>query len=365
MIPRVAVDCMGGDHGVRVTLPAIERFLERRPEAGVIAVGQPEALAERLLALQQRFGEERLRLQPASQVVAMDEPPASALKNKKDSSMRRAVELVRDGEAIAAVSAGNTGALMAISRFVLKTLAGIDRPAIATVLPTRVSRVWVLDLGANVDCTAEHLLQFGLMGAALVRAVEGIEQPRVGLLNIGEEAIKGNQVVREAAEFLAASPLNFIGNVEDIYAGVADVVVCDGFVGNVALKTTEGLANMLATFLREEFRRNWLTRLMGIAAYPVLQRFKKRVDPRRYNGAVLVGLRGAVVKSHGGVDEYAFGWAIERAWEAGQHRLVERVAEEIARVAPAGPNGAAAGNNGSGETQAPGAAVATAGEVQA
>ena len=330
MTAALAVDCLGGDHGLAVTLPAIEAFLNRHPDACVVAVATPEVEAE----VRQRFAcfGKRLSFVAASQVVAMDELPQSALRNKRDSTMRRAIELVRDGTAVAAVSAGNTGALMAIARFVLKTLPGIDRPAIATILPTRTGRVWVLDLGANVDCTAEHLLQFGVMGAALVRAVDGVEAPRVGLLNIGEEAIKGNQVVREAAEFLAASPLAFVGNIENIYAGEADVVVCDGFVGNVALKTTEGLAQMLAAFLREEFTRTWWTRLAALLAYPVLRRFKERVDPRRYNGAVLVGLRGAVVKSHGGVDAYAFGWALDRAWEVGCHRLVDRVAEQLAAM---------------------------------
>jgi len=331
MSPALAVDCMGGDHGVSVTLPAVASFLSRRTDARAIAVGLPEQVAPEVERLAARFGD-RIAFVAASQVVAMDEAPQSALRMKRDSSMRRAIELVRDGEAVAAVSAGNTGALMAIARFVLKTLPGIDRPAIATVLPARKGRVWVLDLGANVDCTAEHLLQFGVMGAALVRAVEGVAEPRVGILNIGEEAIKGNQVVREASEFLAASPLNFVGNVEDIYAGHADVVVCDGFVGNVALKTTEGLAQMLAAFLREEFTRTWWTQVAAVVASPVLKRFKDRVDPRRYNGAVLVGLRGAVVKSHGGVDAYAFGWALERAWEAGTHRLVDRVAEQLAAL---------------------------------
>ncbi|HCO77105.1 MAG: phosphate acyltransferase PlsX [Hydrogenophilus thermoluteolus] len=339
MNSALAVDCMGGDRGVSVTIPAIETFLTNNTVARVIAVGMPDRLAPEVERLARRFPD-RITLEPASQVVAMDELPQSALRTKRDSSMRRAIELVRDGRAVAAVSAGNTGALMAIARFVLKTLPGIDRPAIATVLPARTGRVWVLDLGANVDCTAEHLLQFGVMGAALVRAVEGVSEPRVGLLNIGEEAIKGNQVVREAAEFLAASPLNFVGNVEDIYAGTADVVVCDGFVGNVALKTTEGLAQMLATFLREEFSRAWWTKLAAMVALPVLRRFKDRVDPRRYNGAVLVGLRGAVVKSHGGVDAYAFGWALERAWEAGTHRLVDRVAEQLAAL-----NGVCAAEN--------------------
>lgn len=329
----LAVDCMGGDHGPQVTLPAIEAFLRRRSAISVLAVGQPAAIEAEVARLRRDFGG-RIELVPASQVVEMDEAPTSAMRNKKDSSLRVAIEQIKAGRAQAVVSDGNTGALMSIARFVLKTLPGIDRPAIATVLPARGSRVWVLDLGANVDCTAEHLRQFGIMGSLLVSAVEQVERPRVGLLNIGTEDIKGNQVVRDAAALLRATDLNFVGNVEDIYSGQADVVVCDGFVGNVALKTTEGLAQMLALILREEFNRTLLTRLMGLAAYPVLKHFKARVDPRRYNGAVLVGLRGVVVKSHGGADAYAFGQALDRATEAAAHRLVERIEQKMAGAWP-------------------------------
>jgi len=220
---------------------------------------------------------------------------------------------------------------MAISRFVLKTLSGIDRPAIATVLPTRKGQTYVLDLGANVDCLPEHLLQFGIMGAMLVSAVEHLDRPTVGLLNIGEEAIKGNEVVKRAGELLKASGLNFYGNVEgdDIYKGTTDVVVCDGFVGNVALKTSEGLAQMLAAFLREEFSRNLLSKAMAIVALPALKRFKRRVDHRRYNGAALLGLRGVVVKSHGSADAFAFEQAIHRAAEAASNRLIERITERM------------------------------------
>jgi glycerol-3-phosphate acyltransferase PlsX len=270
-------------------------------------------------------------LQAASEVVMMDDPPAIAMRTKKDSSMRVAVDLVKSGRAQAAVSAGNTGALMAISRFVLKTLPGIDRPAIASVLPTRKGQTYVLDLGANVDCLPEHLLQFGVMGAMLVSAVEHVDRPTVGLLNIGEEAIKGNDVVKRAAELLKASGLNFYGNVEgdDIYKGTTDVVVCDGFVGNVALKTSEGLAQMLATFLREEFSRGLLSKAMAIVAMPALKRFKRRVDHRRYNGAALLGLRGVVVKSHGSADIFAFEQAIHRAAEAASNRLIERISERM------------------------------------
>ena len=239
------------------------------------------------------------------EVVGMDESPALAMRNKKDSSMRVAVDLVKSGEAQAAVSAGNTGALMAISRFVLKTLPGIDRPAICSTLPTLRGQTHVLDLGANVDCSPEHLLQFGIMGAMLVAAVEHNERPSVGLLNIGEEEIKGNETVKQAGELLRKSGLNFYGNVEgnDIYKGTVDVVVCDGFVGNVALKTSEGLAQMMATFLREQFSRNWLTKLAAVFAMSALKGFKHKLDSRRYNGAALLGLRGVVVKSLGAAEK--------------------------------------------------------------
>lgn len=322
---------MGGDHGPSVTVPAAAAFLRADPHASVILVGRPEALEALARPLQTEFGD-RVRIQTASEVVAMDEPPANALRSKKDSSMRVAINLVKSGEAQAAVSAGNTGALMAISRFVLKTLPGIDRPAIATILPTARGRCYVLDLGANVDCTAEHLMQFGIMGAMLVSAVEHIERPSVGLLNIGEEEIKGNEVVKEAAELLRRSDLNFYGNVEgtDIYRGTTDVVVCDGFVGNVALKTSEGLATMLAGFLREEFGRNWLTKLGAVVAMPALSRFKKRVDHRNYNGASLLGLRGVVVKSHGSADTFAFERAIWRAAEEARNALIDRIGERMA-----------------------------------
>jgi len=327
----LAIDCMGGDHGPSVTVPAACAFLARDAVAHVILVGDPSAI-EPLLANADPAVRHRIRIQHASQVVGMDEAPALALRNKKDSSMRVAIDMVKSGEAQAAVSAGNTGALMAISRFVLKTLPGIDRPAIATILPSLRGHTYVLDLGANVDCTAEHLLQFGIMGAMLVSAVEHKERPSVGLLNIGEEAIKGNEVVKQAAELLRGSGLNFFGNVEgnDIYKGTTDVVVCDGFVGNVALKTSEGLAQMLATFLREEFNRNIFTKIMALVALPALKRFKRRVDHRHYNGAALLGLRGVVVKSHGSADAFAFEQAIVRTAEAAGNRLIERISNRMA-----------------------------------
>ena len=262
----------------------------------------------------------------------MDESPALAMRNKKDSSMRVAINLVKAGEAGACVSAGNTGALMATARFVLKMLPGIERPAIASELPTIKGRTFVLDLGANVDCTAEHLLQFGIMGAMLVSALDQCDAPSVGLLNIGEEEIKGNEVVKQAAELLRHSGLNFYGNIEgdDIYKGTTDVVVCDGFVGNVALKTSEGLAKMIGTMLREEFNRNLVTKIAGLIALPVLKAFKKRVDPRRYNGATLLGLRGVVVKSHGGADRYAFEHAIRQAAREVRNDVQRRITEKMA-----------------------------------
>lgn len=330
----IAIDCMGGDFGPSVTLPAAFHFLQRDPGVALIMVGLPEVEAA-VAKEKSRFGG-RLRFQAASEVVDMDESPAIAMRSKKDSSMRVAIDLVKAGEAQAAVSAGNTGALMAISRFVLKMLPGIDRPAIASILPNMKGFTYVLDLGANVDCEPQHLLQFGIMGAMLVAAVEHKEFPSVGLLNIGEEDIKGNDVVKQAGELLRESGLNFYGNVEgdDIYKGTTDVVVCDGFVGNVLLKTSEGLARMLATFLREEFSRNLLTRLAALFAMPALNAFKKRVDPGRYNGASLLGLRGIIVKSHGSADDFAFGKALERAAEEARYRLVERISERMAQREP-------------------------------
>lgn len=329
----VAIDCMGGDHGPHVTVPAALEFLGREQNAAVILVGREDQINHELKHYANAFGP-RLAVRHASEVVTMDEAPASALRSKKDSSLRVAVDLVKSGEAQACVSAGNTGALMAISRFVLKTLPGIDRPAIATVLPTLKGRVYVLDLGANVDCTAEHLLQFGIMGSELVTAVEHKQKPKVGLLNIGEEDIKGNEVVKAAAVLLRASDLNFLGNVEgdDIYKGKTDVVVCDGFVGNVALKTSEGLVQMLGTYLREEFNRNLLTKAAGLVAMPVINAFKKRVDHRRYNGASLLGLKGIVVKSHGAADIYAFGFALQRALEEVRSGMLAHIGERMAHI---------------------------------
>ena len=327
----IAIDCMGGDHGPHVTVPAALAVIAEREDANLILVGLREAIETELSARDARPGT-RLRIHHASEVVAMDEPVASALRNKRDSSMRVALNLVKTGEAQACVSAGNTGALMAISRFVLKMLPGIERPPIATLLPTMRGHVTVLDLGANVDCSPHDLVQFGVMGATLVAAMEHKERPSVGLLNIGEEDIKGNETVKRAAELLRSSGLNFHGNVEgdDIYKGTTDVVVCDGFVGNVALKTSEGLAQMLAGFLREEFERNVLTKAAALIALPVLNAFKRRFDHRRYNGATLLGLRGVVIKSHGSADVVAFEHAIRRGIDAVQSGVLRRISERVA-----------------------------------
>lgn len=329
----LAVDCMGGDHGPSVTLPACKNFLDQHPEAHVLLVGLKEELSG--------FSHPRARWVAATEVVSMDDPLEVALRKKKDSSMRVAIQQVKDGAAQGAVSAGNTGALMAISRYLLKTLDGIDRPAIAAQLPNAAGgATTVLDLGANVDCTAEHLLQFAVMGSALVSVLQGKESPVVGLLNIGEEVIKGNEVIKKAGELLRTAAkngdLNFFGNVEgnDIFKGHVDIVVCDGFVGNVALKTSEGLAGMINGFLKAEFSRNPLTKLAAIASYSVLKALKNKVDHRRYNGAALLGLRGMVFKSHGSADVVAFGNALNRAYDAARNNLLDRVQARIAHAAP-------------------------------
>lgn len=324
----IAVDCMGGDHGPEVTVPAALNFLASHPDARLLLVGRLDVLEPFLSG--HRFAD-RLSVLHASEIVGMDESPALALRNKKDSSMRVAINQVKEGEAHACVSAGNTGALMAISRFVLKMLPGIDRPAICSILPTLNGHIHVLDLGANVDCSAEHLLQFGVMGSMLVSAVEHKPRPTIGLLNIGEEDIKGNEVVKQASELLRRSGLNFVGNVEGdgIYLGDVDVIVCDGFVGNVALKTSEGLAKMIGILIREAFSRTLLTRLAALVALPVLAHFKRRVDPRRYNGAVLLGLKGISVKSHGSADITSFSNAIARAYDAAANDLISKTAEQL------------------------------------
>jgi phosphate acyltransferase len=325
---------MGGDHGPHVTVPAALDFRRAQADVELILVGLGTAI-EAELAKHGAAPGTGLRVRHASQQVAMDEPPVQALRFKKDSSMRVAINLVKSGEAHACVSAGNTGALMAISRFVLKTLPAIDRPAIASGVPnSNGGYTYILDLGANVDCTPEQLMQFGVMGAMLVTAVEHKERPSVGLLNIGIEDIKGNDTVKQAAELLRASGLNFHGNVEadDIYKGTVDVVVCDGFVGNSVLKASEGVAKMIAGFLRQEFSRSPLRKLSALIAMPVLNALRARMDPGNYNGASLLGLKGIVIKSHGSADRYAFGQALRRAAEEVRNDVVRRITERMAGV---------------------------------
>lgn len=326
----IAIDGMGGDHGIGVTVPAVVAYLKKHPEDQIVLVGLQDAILPELK--KNGFSDSpRLRIHHATEVVGMDESPQSAMRNKKDSSMRVAINMVKNGEAAACVSAGNTGALMATARYVLKTLPGIDRPAIASFLPTSKGQVCMLDLGANVDCTAEHLLQFALMGSTLVSALEHKPNPTVGLLNIGSEDIKGNEVVKQAGELLQSSDLNFYGNVEgdDIFKGTTDVVVCDGFVGNVALKTAEGVAKMLGGALKEGFGRNFFSKLGALVSLPVLKAFKNRFDHRSYNGASFLGLKGIVVKSHGSADSYAFCCAIERAAEEARGGMLAHISEHI------------------------------------
>lgn len=305
---------MGGDHGPQVVIPAAISTLQRHADVELILVGD-ESIISAELAKHKHVDMQRLKIHHASQIVGMDEPPSSALRGKKDSSMRVAINLVKDGQAAACVSAGNTGALMATARFVLKTLPGIERPAIVTALPTMRGHTYVLDLGANVDSSAEHLLQFAVMGSVLAELVDGKTKPTVGLLNVGAEEIKGNERVKEAARLLAKTDLNYYGFVEGdgLYHGDVDVLVCDGFVGNVALKASEGVAHMIRHYLREAFSRNILTKIAGIIASPVLKMFSKELDPRAFNGANLIGLQGIVIKSHGGADAFAFASAINIA----------------------------------------------------
>ena len=327
----IALDAMGGDSGTVVVVPAALKALNQHSEVSIILVGDEGELVRELKAAGSDKHSSRIKIHHASQQVEMDELPSSALRNKKDSSMRVALNLVKEGVADACVSAGNTGALMATSRFVLKMLPGIDRPAICTSLPSIGSHTLMLDLGANVDCNAEHLFQFALMGSVLAEAVDGKTRPRVGLLNIGEEEIKGNEQVKEAAKLLSAHMPNYAGYAEgdDIYMGTFDVIVCDGFVGNVSLKTSEGVAKMIAAFIKQEFTRNFLTRLAALIAMPVLKAFRNRIDPRRYNGASLLGLRGIAIKSHGGADALAFANAINVAILQVRENVPQRITAQL------------------------------------
>ena len=331
MALTIAVDAMGGDVGVAVTVPAVLEFLSLHSEVQVILVGKVDAI-EAQLKQHRGLGHARLRVQPATEVVEMDEAPTLALRGKRDSSMRIAINMVKDGQAQAVVSAGNTGALLAMSKFVLKMLPGIERPALCQILPSREGSTCVLDLGANVDCSAEQLLQFGIMGSVLMAATQGRERPLVGLLNVGSEANKGHDVVKEAGELLQRSGLNFKGNVEgnDIFLGTVDVVVTDGFTGNALLKASEGLAKMLYYRLKQQIGRNIGTKLLGLLAYPVLMGFKQSADPGQYNGASLLGLRGVVIKSHGGAGRKDFRHALERALESASGGVIALIQKQLA-----------------------------------
>lgn len=328
----ISIDAMGGDHGPVVTIPASLDCLKNNPDLKLILVGDETVIKQQLANTTNDF-KDRLIIHHASQRVEMHESPSKALKNKKDSSMRVAINLVHNGQADACVSAGNTGALMATARFVLKMIPGIDRPAIISTLPSIYGHTHVLDLGANVDCTAEHLFQFAVMGAELVKAVENIDNPRVGLLNIGEEEVKGNEQVKAAAKLLDNSSLNYIGYVEgnSLNAGSieVDLIVADGFVGNVALKSIEGAAKMIGVQLKTAFSKNLLTKLAALIAYPVLKSFKESIDPRLYNGASFLGLRGLVIKSHGGADVLAFKTAIQLAEIEVKKNVIQKISQQV------------------------------------
>ncbi len=325
----VAIDAMSGDGGTAVIVDAVRAVIKERDDVHLTLVGDPDKIMSCIG--QDALPKDRYSIVASSEVVTMDDSAAVALRSKKKSSMRLAVNLVKEGAADACVSAGNTGALMAISRFVLKTVRGIDRPAISAIIPAIDGHTHMLDLGANVDSSAEHLHQFALMGSILAEAVDGVAKPRVGLLNIGSEDIKGNEQVKLAAPLLANSGLNYIGFVEgnDIYTDKVDVVVCDGFVGNVSLKTSEGVAKMVSHYIKEEFKRTLVNKLIGLLAKPVLQAFGNRIDPRRYNGASFLGLQGVVVKSHGGADAVAFANAINIALLEIGHNVPSMIAERL------------------------------------
>lgn len=340
MTIKISIDCMGGDYGPCVTIPAAIAFVNCEPEAELILVGKEDAIIAELKK-HKSLNHPRLSIVHAMEVVTMDDSLEVALRRKKDSSMRVAIQQVKEAKAAACVSAGNTGALMAISRYVLKTLSGVDRPAICSVLPNQKDGpTYMLDLGANVDCEPQHLHQFAIMGSVLVAAMEGIQRPTIGLLNVGTEDIKGNDVVKQTARLLQQDHdkglLNFYGNVEgnDIYKGTTDIVVCDGFVGNVTLKASEGLARMFKSVLMAEFKRNPLTMLGALIARGALAAISRRLNPSRYNGASLLGLRGLVFKSHGSADAYSFEWAIRRAFDAAKYNVLAQISTTIAELMP-------------------------------
>ena len=327
----IAIDAMGGDHGLSVVIPACIRAARLNSSLNLLLVGDEQQIAKHL-QMHGALPHAQFSIEHASEVVGMSELPSHAMRNKKDSSMRVAINMVKEGRAQACVSAGNTGALMAIARFVLKTLPGIDRPAIIAELPTFKGRTRVMDLGANVDSCAEHLFQFAVMGSALIQALDHNPHPKIALLNIGVEEIKGNDQVKRTAHILAeCEHLNYVGYVEGnhFYSGDVDLVVCDGFVGNVALKASEGLAKLMLSVLKESFNRNWLSKLVGLMALPTMARLKKRMDPDRYNGASMLGLNGIVVKGHGGANALAFQYAIEQAVLQVKNNVVDLVRHQI------------------------------------
>ena len=335
----LAVDAMGGDAGLAVTIPGALLFLRQQADVRLLMVGNEVQIRQALEAANAPM--DRIQIVHAAQVVEMDEQPQSALKNKKDSSMRIAVNQVKEGLAQAAVSAGNTGALMATARFVLKTIQGIERPAIAKFIPSQNGHMTlVLDLGANVDCTPEQLVQFAVIGSELVHALYPNEgAPRVGLLNVGTEDIKGTDTVKQVFKLLSGSKLNFVGNVEggSIFSGDVDVVVADGFVGNIVLKTIEGAVRFMGSAIKQEFQTNLLTKLGALAAMPALKGFKNKLDPRKFNGAIFLGLRGVVIKSHGGTDAVGFSYALEEAFHEAKAdsltRIQQGVADQLAHLA--------------------------------
>ncbi|HEW97577.1 MAG TPA: phosphate acyltransferase PlsX [Beggiatoa sp.] len=335
MTPRIALDAMSGDQGPEVVVPAALQILSERDDLHLIIVGD-EATLKQQVGRQSVSIEQRISIRHAGQRVEMDELASHALRYKKDSSMRIAINLVKEGVADACVSAGNTGALMATARYVLKTLPGIDRPAIITALPNMEGTcTHVLDLGANIDVSAEQLFQFAVMGSVLTQAVDNLPNPRIGLLNIGQEEIKGNERVKEAAKLLAASgSINYVGFVEgdDIFKGTVDVVVCDGFVGNVSLKTTEGVAKMISHYVKQSFNQNLWTRFAALISLPIIKNLRKKIDPRRYNGASLVGLRGIVIKSHGSADVLSFTYAIKEALVEVQKNVPSQISHILATL---------------------------------
>jgi glycerol-3-phosphate acyltransferase PlsX len=340
MTIKISIDCMGGDHGPSVTIPAAISFLKREADAELILVGLQDVIHAELKKCHAE-AHPRIAVLHASEQVLMDDPLEVALRRKKDSSMRVAIEQVKDGKAQACVSAGNTGALMAVSRYVLKTMPGVDRPAICAIMPNmKDGPTYVMDLGANVDCEPHHLHQFAIMGSVVAHAMEGIARPTIGLLNVGTEDIKGNEVVKATIPLLQADhargKLNFFGNVEgnDIFKGTTDVVICDGFVGNVTLKSIEGLARFFKLVLTTEFKRTPLTMLGAVIARSALRRITKRLNPARYNGASLLGLRGLVFKSHGGAEAEAYEWAIRRAYDAAKNDVQQQLADLIAELMP-------------------------------